>query len=235
MRPNGGTMRNKWAHRLAVRIALVLLAWCADGATAARAQTPSPAQSPSPAQPSATQSPVPSTESTSGVELDLSITATVTARELRFEKVPNPKVEFTGKPKRNTVWESDRQNLPPQVRPGETYRDIGIRLRITSVFADIERIVAEALGEIPRSDDAPPPSPAPTPGQQQPPRPPGETGSPQTSAQPPDGLTTEQSPDAATPTPPSSANPSPAAAPAPRSRTNGARANATTRRRGGRP
>jgi hypothetical protein len=78
----------------------------------------------------------------------------VTADSLRFEKVPNPTVEFTGEPRRETVWESDRGNLPEQVRPGVTYRNIGITLRITSVFADIDRIVAEALGEIPLSDDA---------------------------------------------------------------------------------
>jgi hypothetical protein len=84
---------------------------------------------------------------------DLSITANVTARELLFEVVPNPTVEFSGRPRRDTVWEAERTNLPAQVQPGVTYRDIGIRLRITSVFADIERIVAEALGEIPSSDD----------------------------------------------------------------------------------
>jgi hypothetical protein len=87
---------------------------------------------------------------------DLSITARVTAESLRFEKVPNPRVEFTGQPKRNTVWESDRENLPQEVRPGVTYRNIGITLRITSVFADIDRIVAEALGEVPPTDDAQP-------------------------------------------------------------------------------
>jgi hypothetical protein len=85
---------------------------------------------------------------------DVSITANVTARELRFEVVPNPTVEFTGKPERITVWEADRQNLPQQVEPGVTYRNIGIQLRIASRFADIERIVAEALGEIPVSDEA---------------------------------------------------------------------------------
>jgi len=84
---------------------------------------------------------------------DLSITANVTARELLFEVVPNPTVEFSGQPRRDTVWEAERTNLPPQVQPGVTYRDIGIRLKITSVFADIERIVAEALGEIPVSDN----------------------------------------------------------------------------------
>lgn len=111
----------------------------------------------------ATQSPTPPARDAqtprageSGAEPDLSITARVTADSLRFEKVPNPKVEFTGKPRRDTVWQSERQNLPQQVQPGVTYRDIGITLRITSVFADIDRIVAEALGEVPASDDAQP-------------------------------------------------------------------------------
>jgi hypothetical protein len=91
---------------------------------------------------------------------DISITATVTARELRFERVPNPRVEFTGTHERITVWEAERTNLPRPVEPGVTYRNIGIQLRISSVFADIDRIVAEALGEIPVTDDAPPQTPS---------------------------------------------------------------------------
>jgi hypothetical protein len=87
---------------------------------------------------------------------DLSITATVTARELRFETVPNPTVEFTGQPRRETNWDAQRENLPRPVQPGVTYRNIGIRLKIVSVFADIDRIVAEALGEVPVSDELPP-------------------------------------------------------------------------------
>ena len=98
-----------------------------------------------------------------GVEPDLSITARVTADSLRFEKVPNTRVDFTGRPGRETVWEAERENLPQEVRPGVTYRNVGITLRITSVFADIDRIVAEALGEIPPGDEArPSPPPAPT-------------------------------------------------------------------------
>ncbi|HEU4593613.1 MAG TPA: hypothetical protein VFS10_00500 [Pyrinomonadaceae bacterium] len=109
-------------------------------------------------------------------EADLSITARVTARELLFRKVPNPKVEFTGRPRRETVWEAERENLPAEVRPGVTYRDIGIKLRITSVFADIERIVAEALGEVPVTDDAPPAQPdAPPPPTPQPSQPSAST------------------------------------------------------------
>lgn len=88
---------------------------------------------------------------------DLAITATVTAKELRFEAVPNPTVEFPGRPERDTVWDAVRDNLPRPVQPGVTYRDIGIRLTIVSRFADIERIVAEALGEVPVTDQMLPP------------------------------------------------------------------------------
>jgi hypothetical protein len=99
-------------------------------------------------------------------DADLSITPRVTADSLRFEKVPNTRVEFPGRPERATVWEAERENLPPQVQPGVTYRDVGITLRITSVFADIDRIVAEALGEVPVRDEprtTPPAAPAPSP------------------------------------------------------------------------
>ena len=88
---------------------------------------------------------------------DIAITATVTAKELRFEIVPNPIVEFPGKPKRDTVWDAERENLPRPVEPGVTYRNIGIRLKIVSRFSDIERIVAEALGEVPVTDEMQPP------------------------------------------------------------------------------
>ncbi|HEV7893000.1 MAG TPA: hypothetical protein VGP08_20465 [Pyrinomonadaceae bacterium] len=138
----------------------------ATHAQTARRQTPD-ARTATPS--TATQNPTPPTRETqtpraeeSGAEPDLSITARVTADSLRFEKVPNPNVEFTGKPRRETVWQSERHNLPQQVQPGVTYRDIGITLRITSVFADIDRIVAEALGEVPAGDDPQPASTPPT-------------------------------------------------------------------------
>jgi hypothetical protein len=88
---------------------------------------------------------------------DIAITATVTAKELRFEIVPNPTVEFPGKHQRDTVWDAERENLPRPVEPGVTYRNIGIRLKIVSRFADIDRIVAEALGEVPVTDEVQPP------------------------------------------------------------------------------
>ena len=86
-------------------------------------------------------------------DADVAIIANVTAKELKFDAVPNPTVEFLGKDKTQTIWHADRYNLPDQVEPGVTYRNIGIRLKITSRLADIERIVAEALGEVPITDD----------------------------------------------------------------------------------
>ncbi|MFN2415654.1 MAG: hypothetical protein ABR603_10955 [Pyrinomonadaceae bacterium] len=116
-----------------------------DAFAQAAAPRPTPSQQPRPS----TARPAPPPAAGGEAGSDLSITARVTADSLRFEKVPNTRVEFTGQPERVTVWEAERENLPPQVRPGVTYRNVGITLRITSVFADIDRIVAEALGEVP--------------------------------------------------------------------------------------
>ena len=116
------------------------------------ARRPTPSQQPRPS----TAGPAPSPAAAGEAGADLSITARVTADSVRFEKAPNPRVEFTGQPERVTVWEAERENLPPQVQPGVTYRNVGITLRITSVFADIDRIVAEALGEVPVNDEAQP-------------------------------------------------------------------------------
>lgn len=92
---------------------------------------------------------------------DVVITATVRAKELKFEVVPTPTVTFPGNQPRQTVWEADRTNLPQTVEPGVTYRDIGIRLRIYSRFAEIQRIVIEALDETEQSNSAPTATPQP--------------------------------------------------------------------------
>jgi hypothetical protein len=83
---------------------------------------------------------------------DIAIIANITAEELRFEATANSSVEFIDKAKNQTIWQVERFNLPDKLEPGVTYRNIGIRLKITSRLANIERIVAEALGEIPISD-----------------------------------------------------------------------------------
>jgi hypothetical protein len=92
---------------------------------------------------------------------DIAIIANITAEELRFDAVPNTSVEFLDKSKNQTIWQAERFNLPDKIERGVTYRNIGIRLKITSRLADIERIVAEALGEIPISENGEQPKPPP--------------------------------------------------------------------------
>ena len=94
---------------------------------------------------------------------DVAITAKVEAKELKFEIVPNPKVEFPGTPERKTEWSSERKNLPDEVQPNVIYRDIGITLKIVSVFADIEKIVDDALGTTPPTKTEPAETTAQTP------------------------------------------------------------------------
>ena len=96
---------------LLVLTTLLLLIY---GEQPARAQTSAPAESPptSPAQQSPRTASAPGNSQTSttapnsqttatapvaSAEPDLSITARVTARELTFEVVPTPRVEFTGR------------------------------------------------------------------------------------------------------------------------------------------
>jgi hypothetical protein len=63
---------------------------------------------------------------------DIEIDAGVEMRELRFEKVPDPEVDFRGNTRRNSVWTSRRTNLPDEVQEDIVYRDAGIKLRIAT-------------------------------------------------------------------------------------------------------
>lgn len=85
---------------------------------------------------------------------DISITATVRVRELRFDAEPRTHVEFSGQPERITQDTTERENLPDKVQPGVTYRNVVVRLTIASVFAEPDRVVAELLGAAPAEEDA---------------------------------------------------------------------------------
>ena len=67
---------------------------------------------------------------------DIALDAEVRMRELRFEEAPDPGVRFRGSTRRNSVWESRRENLPDEVREGFVYRNVGVRLRIASETVD---------------------------------------------------------------------------------------------------
>ena len=63
---------------------------------------------------------------------DIDFSASVKARELRFEEEPQTEVRFWGHRERNSVSVNERKNLPEEVRQGVTYHDISVRSRIAS-------------------------------------------------------------------------------------------------------
>jgi hypothetical protein len=67
---------------------------------------------------------------------DIEFTADVRARELRFEEVPETEVSFPGNPRRESVSGTERENLSEEVKPGITYRNPRVQLRIATVLAD---------------------------------------------------------------------------------------------------
>ena len=69
-------------------------------------------------------------------EPDIEIGAVVRAKKLRFKKTPKTKVEFDKRSEANldglapeieTASGSKRKNLPDEVEPNKTYRDVHIR------------------------------------------------------------------------------------------------------------
>ena len=69
---------------------------------------------------------------------DIALDADVRMRELSFDRAPNPEVRFRGNTRRNSVWESRRENLPDEVREGVLYRGAGVRLRIATEMVSVD-------------------------------------------------------------------------------------------------
>ena len=70
---------------------------------------------------------------------DIDFSASVKARELRFEEEPQTEVRFWGHPERNSVSVNERKNLPEKVRQGVTYHNISVRSRIASELVAPEK------------------------------------------------------------------------------------------------
>jgi hypothetical protein len=69
-------------------------------------------------------------------DADIEIGASVKAKRLRFREKPKTKVELHGELREGegrgelqTASGSERQNLPDEVEPGVTYRDVRVRWR----------------------------------------------------------------------------------------------------------
>jgi len=87
---------------------------------------------------------------------DVEIGATARARRLRFNRKPEAEVEFRGSPEVESDSHTERQNLPDEVEPGKTYRDVrvgwvaGARLDDEAVDELEERIESKAREKGPR-------------------------------------------------------------------------------------
>ncbi len=65
---------------------------------------------------------------------DISITARVRAEEVRFKRRPDTETRFWGNRGLDTVSGTERENIPYEVRPGERYRDVRVRLVISGAL-----------------------------------------------------------------------------------------------------
>ena len=63
-------------------------------------------------------------------ENDVEISASVRAKELRFECKPEVEVRTFGEPAVSGGSVSERENLPDELEPGKTYRDFAVRWRL---------------------------------------------------------------------------------------------------------
>jgi hypothetical protein len=69
-------------------------------------------------------------------EPDVEISASVRAKELRFECKPEVKIGAFGQPAVSAESVSERENLPDELEPGETYRDFAVRWRLAARIED---------------------------------------------------------------------------------------------------
>jgi hypothetical protein len=69
-------------------------------------------------------------------EPDVEITALVRADELRFECTPHVDVRVHAESPADAEQVSDRENLPDEVEPGVTYRDVAVTWRVAARLRD---------------------------------------------------------------------------------------------------
>jgi hypothetical protein len=78
---------------------------------------------------------------------EIEFTARVAARELRFEEVPETKVEF---PDGIGESRSRRHNLPDKVEAGVTYRNVVVDYRLAAALRETERSGEDDEENLPR-------------------------------------------------------------------------------------
>ncbi len=69
---------------------------------------------------------------------DISFTARVAGRRLRWHDAPETAVSFHGSPGHRAASDSDRLGLPDRVRAQRTYRDITVDYRFGCALPDVD-------------------------------------------------------------------------------------------------
>jgi hypothetical protein len=67
---------------------------------------------------------------------DVEIAASVRAEEVRFECKPEARIGAYADAPASAEHVSERENLPDEVVPGVTYRDVSVRWRLAARLAD---------------------------------------------------------------------------------------------------
>jgi hypothetical protein len=79
---------------------------------------------------------------------DIELTATLHIDELQFDATGSVNVQVRAQPSGGTVLRWERENLPEVPQPGVTYREVTVRLTITSALAELDR-AGEGAGGAP--------------------------------------------------------------------------------------
>ena len=69
-------------------------------------------------------------------EPDVEMSARVRAKELRFECKPTVEVGAHADSPASAESVSERENLPDEIEPGVTYRDVAVRWRLAARLED---------------------------------------------------------------------------------------------------
>lgn len=67
-------------------------------------------------------------------DADITVNASVRARQLRFGELPQTRTEFSGTPGHKSASGSDRVNLPQRVEKDITYRHVLVNYRLASAL-----------------------------------------------------------------------------------------------------
>ena len=72
------------------------------------------------------------------------LVVTFAARSVVFDDVPRIRMAFGGSGPRKAVWRVERTNLPARVERGVEYRDVRVRLTLSSTVDEFESLIEDA-------------------------------------------------------------------------------------------